>query len=240
MTRRIVTGAAVALAMAASLAHAPAWGATDFDITVTPDEGKPATTFTVSGDATDPTCADDGVQVRLFYTKPDGSTATVSANTVADASGHFSAQLTVPDNAVAGAPAHVNALVADCTPPEEPTVGARSSESVPFDVLAYEGTFTLSKTTGKPGDKITFTGTNCWGGDVAVFFSDLEVEDVTLKGDKTFSGSFVVPDAPGGTYEVAAECPGTDYESRAFVLVNPDAPPAPPARPVPRRPRYTG
>lgn len=240
MTRRIVTGAAVALALTASLAHAPAWGATEFDITVTPDEAAPAESFTVTGDATDPTCADDGVRVRLFYTKPDGSTGSAFVNTVADAAGHFSAQLTVPSDAVAGATANVSAFIADCTPPGESTVGARSSETVPFEVLAYEGTFTLSKTRGEPGETVTFSGTNCWGGDVAVYFADLEIENVTLKGDKTFSGSFVVPDAPGGTYEVAAECPGTDYAVRSFVVVN-DAPPvAPPAKPVPRRPRYTG
>lgn len=240
MKRRIVTGCVAVLALAASLAQAPAWGATEFEITVTPDEAAPAESFTVTGDATDPTCADDGVRVRIFYTKPDGSEGSAFVNTVADAAGHFSAQLTVPEDAVAGAPANVSAFIADCTPPEGDPVGPRSSKTVPFEVLAYEGSFSLSKTTGKPGETVTFSGTNCWGGDVVVYFADAEITNVTLKGDKTFSGSFVVPDVPGGTYEVGAECPGTDYEVLGFVVVN-DAPPtAPPAKPVPRRPRYTG
>jgi hypothetical protein len=235
-----MTGAAVALAMAASLATAPAFAAPDFDITVTPAEGTPADTFTVTGDATDPTCADDGVAVRLFYTKPDGSTGVTSVNTVADTAGHFSAQVTVPDTAVAGAAANVSALFADCTPVGEPSVGSRASESVPFEVLAYEGTLKLSKTSGKPGQKVSFTGTNCWGGDVVVFLDENEISGVVLKGDKTFSGSFTVPNLPGGTYEFGAECPGTDFDVLAFTIVNPAAPPAPPARPVPRRPRFTG
>lgn len=226
------------LALAASLLHAPAWAANEFEITVTPTEAAPSETLTVTGDATDPVCADDGVVVRLFYTKPDGTDGSTSVNTVADSAGHFSAQLTVPDNAVAGADASVSALIADCTPPGGQT-SSRASETVAFEILAYEGTLKLSKTTGKPGEKVTFTGTNCWGGDVLVALGDTEIANVTLNG-KNFSGSFIVPDLPGGTYEFGAECPGTDYEVLGFTIVNPAAPPAPPARPVPGRPRYTG
>ncbi|HEV2888900.1 MAG TPA: hypothetical protein VGX28_00840 [Frankiaceae bacterium] len=236
--RRIVVGGAMTLALVASLVHAPAWAANEFPITVTPDEAHPSESFTVTGDATDPTCADDGVVVRLFYTKPDGTDGVTNVNTIADAEGHFTANVTVPDTAVAGADASVSAMIADCTPPGGET-SSRVSEAVPFDVLAYEGDFHLSKTTGKPGEKVTFTGTNCWGGDVVVYFGDIEVTGVTLNG-KSFSGSFTLPDIKGGTYEFGAECPGTDYEVLAFTLVNPEAPPAPPARPVPGRPRFTG
>ena len=62
---------------------------------------------------------------------------------------------------------------------------------------------------------------------------------VTLKAVKTFAGSYTLPDAPDGVYEVVAECPGTDYDVLAFRLVNPDEP-ARPATPVPGRARFTG
>ncbi|HEX8001505.1 MAG TPA: hypothetical protein VF519_02290 [Mycobacteriales bacterium] len=242
MSRTFVAGAATVLALAASMLQAPAWAAGEFAITVTPDEAKPAESFTVTGDATDPVCADDGVRVNLFYTKPDGSGGSTSIDTVTDSAGHFTATLTVPSNAVAGADASVSAVIADCTPPDASPTTSRTSVAVPFDVLAYEGTFTISKTTGKPGETVTFSGTNCWGGDVVVAFGPDEATNVTLNGDKTFSGSYVLPDAPSGVYEFAAECPGTDYEVLAFTLVNPKpvAPPAPPARPVTGRPRFTG
>lgn len=239
MTRRIASAGVLTLALVASMTHAPAaYAAGEFPITVTPTEALPGDPFTVTGDATDPTCADDGVAVSLFYTKPDGSSGSVSVNTITDSAGHFEAALNVPETAVAGADATVTAAIADCTPPSGPT-SSRASISVPFEVLAYEGAFSLSKTTGKPGETISFIGENCWGGDVVVFFGDLEVEPVTLNGNKTFTGDFVLPDAPGGVYEFGAECPGTDYEVLAFTLVNP-APAAPPAAPVPGRPRFTG
>lgn len=240
MTRRIVVGSALTLALTATLVHAPAHAEGEFPITVTPDAARPGTQITVTGDATEPTCADDGVVVRFFYTKPDGTAGSTSVNTVADANGHFSADLTVPANAVADADASVSAAIADCTPPEGET-SSRVSEVEAFEVLAYEGSFTISRNSGKPGQTVTFQGTNCWGGDVAVFFGDFEVTNVTLNAEaKTFSGSYVLPDAPGGVYEFGAECPGTDFPVRAFTLVNPKAAPAPPARPVNRRPRFTG
>lgn len=240
MSRTFAVGAATALALAASMLQAPAWAAGEFPITVTPTEGLPTASLSVTGDATDPVCADDGVAVNLFYTKPDGSTGVTTVDTTTDSAGHFTANLTVPANAVAGEDAHVAAVIADCTPPDASPTISRSSVSVPFEVLAYEGTFTISKTSGKPGQTVTFSGTNCWGGDVVVFFGANEVPNVTLNPDKTFTGSYVLPDAPGGVYEFGAECPGTDFEAKAFTLVNPAAPPAPPARPVTGRPRFTG
>lgn len=242
--RTFLLPGALAIALAATLAPIQAHAAGEFDITVTPAEAPPGEPVDVTGDATDPTCADDGVAVTLYYTKPDGTEGSTVVNTVADSAGHFATSINVPANAVAGAEASVSAVIADCTPPGGET-SYRASESVPFEVLAHEGDFTLSKNTGKPGETVTFAGTNCWGDDVVVYFGDAEIEDVTLAG-QTFSGSFVVPDAPGGVYEVGAECPGTDYEVQAFTLVNPSAAPpgtppaAPPAAPVPGRPRYTG
>lgn len=240
MSRTVALAGALTVALAASLVHTPALAAGTFPITVTPDSARPSEEITVSGDATDPTCADDGVRVRFFYTKPNGTTGSTFVNTVADSAGHFSVKLNVPADAVAGEDATVSAAIADCTPPGGET-SSRSSEAVPFEVLAYEGTFTISKRVGRPGETVTFSGTNCWGGDVAVFFGPDEATNVTLDaGAKTFSGSYVLPDAPGGVYEFAAECPGTDYAVHAFTLVNPSVAPAPPARPVPGRPRFTG
>lgn len=240
MSRRLVLATAVSLALTGSLVAGPAYAEGEFTITVVPASGHPTETFDVTGDAVDPVCPNDGVAVSLLYTKADGSIATTTANTTTDAAGHFTAQLAVPENAYAGEFAQVSAVIADCAPPDT-TPFARSSISVDFDVLAYDGAFSISDTTGEPGDTITFEGTNCWGGSIVVFFGDDEEIEVDLGNDRTFSGSYVLPDAPGGVYEFGAECPGTDYEVLAFTLVNPEAPPAaPPARPVPRTPTFTG
>lgn len=238
MTRGLALVGAVALVLTTSVASPASAQASEFPITATPAETRPAETTTVTGDATDPTCENDGVVVTLHYTRPDGSTGTTSVNTTADSAGHFTATLTVPADAVAGADAHIGAVINDCTPTGGPT-SSRTSEAEPFEVLAYEGTFIPSTATGEPGDTVTFTGTNCWGGDIVVFFGPDTDIDVTLNPDKTFSGSYVLPDAPEGTYEFGAECPGTDFESVAFLLVNPDAA-APPAPPVTAPPTFTG
>jgi hypothetical protein len=240
MSRRIVCSAAAAFGMTAALLVTPATAAGEFTITVTPDEGLPTSSFTVTGDATDPICADDGVAVSLHYTKPDGSTGSASVNTVTDSAGHFTANLTVPETAYAGEDASVAAVIADCTPPDASPAFARSSISVPFDVLAYDGVFHISKKSGKPGQVVTFSGTNCYGGAVAVFFGD-DVLSGTPEQDRTFAGEYTLPNVKTGTYEFGAECPGTDYQVFSFSLVNPVvAPPAPPARPVVRPPTFTG
>ena len=239
MTRKLVLTGAVALALATSLVAAPAHAEGEFTITVTPDEGLPSATFDVAGDATDPVCPEDGVAVTLKYTKPNGTLGSTTVNTTTDAAGHFTAQLTVPHDAYAGEAAEVSALISDCAPPDT-TPFARSSISMPFEVLAYEGEFAISATKGKPGDELEFAGTNCWGGTVAIFFGD-ELFTGDPEDDKTFGGAIEVPDLPSGTYEVGAECPGTDYAVLSYRLTNPTvAPPAPPARPVVRRPTFTG
>ena len=240
MSRSIAVTGAAAVALAASLLATPAYAqAGEFPITVTPDEAHPGETVTVTGDATDPTCSEDGVAVQLNYTKPDGTLGTVSVNTTTDVAGHFSAEIDVPDAAVAGEDASVNAVIADCVPPAEESQGTRSSESEPFDVLAYTGDLTLSETSGEPGDVVSFAGTNCWGGETVFYFGP-DAYEGEPDPDKTFEGEFEVPDYPDGTYEVTAECPGTDYRVLSFRLRNPRPAPAPPARPVPRRPTFTG
>jgi hypothetical protein len=228
----------LAMLLGAALVPAPAYAAGEFTITATPDSGHPSETTTVTGDATGPTCADAGVAVTLHYSKPNGALMNLTVNTTTDSAGHFSAVLTVPDDAVASRPASITALVADCTPSSGPSTGSRSSVEVAFDVLAYSGTFTTDKTTGKPGAKVHFTGTNCWGGTVDVSFGSVHHIKATLKADKTFSGDYTLPNVAGGTYPFDAQCPGTDYAARAFTLVNPAVPP--PATPVPGQPSFTG
>lgn len=239
MSRKIVLSGAAAFVLAASMLVTPAYAEGEFPITVTPDEARPAEVVHVEGDATDPVCAEDGVAVSLHYTKPDGTLAAATVNTTTDAAGHFEADVTVPDIAVAGGESFVAAVIADCTPPSSTDTISRTSVSVPFEVLAYEGEFAISKTSGKPGDVVDFAGTNCWGGAVAVFFGE-DVAEGEPEADKTFAGEYELPDLPGGTYEFGAECPGTDYAVLSFTLVNPQAPAAPPAPPVVRTPTFTG
>lgn len=238
---RIALSAAAAVALAGSLVATPSYAAAPFSITVSPDAARPGETATVTGDATDPVCAENGVAVRFHYTKPDGSLGTKVFNTTTDAAGHFSAQITVADDAVAGEKASVTAFIADCTPPGEPSQGPRQSDSVAFDVLAYTGKFSISRTSGRPGDVVSFSGTNCWGGEVIVYFGGDVIEGVP-EADKTFAGVYELPDVPDGRYEFGAECPGTDYNVFSFRLINPKSnpPAAPPARPVVRRPTFTG
>jgi hypothetical protein len=161
----------------------------------------------------------------------------VTALTTTDSAGHFTAVLTVPANAVAGEAAEVVAFIADCTPPSQPSA-SRSSLAVAFEVLPFSGTFSASRSTGRPGEKVHFTGTNCWGGAVDVFFGRIGGIPAKLLADKTFSGDYTLPNVPGGTYQLGASCPGTAYAPRAFRLVNPRV--VPPAVPVPGTPTFAG
>lgn len=239
------TTAAVALALT-SLAT-PAHAAGTITISADPTTLHPGDQTTVSGETADPPCATDGVTVTLSYTKPNGNLGTVSTSAITEADGSFEATVTVPDTAVAGEAAGVQATIADCTDDGGAT---RASETEKLTIEAYEGSFDTNKETGKPGTKVHFTGDNCWGGQVQVVFTDGEdadEADAVLKADKTFSGDYVIPDAPSGEYAFVASCPGTDYEVMPFVLVNPQAsptaspttPPGPP-RPVPGPVRFTG
>lgn len=238
---RIATAAATALATAllATLPATPAHADyPEFPITVTPAGGHPGDSFHVTGNATDPVCEGDGVVVSLFYTQPDGSGGAASVNTVTDSAGHFEADLTVPENAVASHDGTVSAVIADCTPPEGETQ-PRAATAVAFAIQPYSGTFAIDKTSGKPGQKLSFSGTNCWGGKVTLTFGTLTITSGVVKSDKTFSGSFTLPNVPDATYTVSATCPGTSYAVRSFHLINP-IPVAPPAQPVPGIPSFTG
>jgi hypothetical protein len=227
MSRRIALCAGAALVLAAAVLDAtPAYAAGEFTFTVTPSAAHPTETVTVAGDATDPVCAGDGVTVTLYFTKSDGTTDTTSVNSTTDSAGHFTADVLVPEIAYAGQPATVTSVINDCTPPDASPPFARAGNAVDFDVLAYAGTFAISKTSGKPGQTVHFSGTNCVGGEVFVFFGE-DQADATLLSDKTFSGDYVLPDAPGGTYEFGAECPGTDFTSFSFTLINPKKPTKP-------------
>lgn len=239
--RRLVTTTAAA-ALVLGIAAPPATAAPTFTISASPTSLHPGEKTTVSGSTSDPACAEDGVAVRLSFTRPNGSTGSVTVNTTTDTNGAFTADVTVPDNATADEPASVQAVIADCTGGQ--TTETRSSNVVKLTIEAYDGTFTTNKTQGRPGTHVHVSGTNCWGGDVSVVFTDgeqAEEVDVTLEADKTFSGDYVIPDAPGGDYAFFAQCPGTDYAPRAFLLVNPTPSPTPlPPRPVPGPAHFTG
>lgn len=197
---------------------APSSAATEFPITVTPDLGHPTDVLAVSGDVTEPVCANDGIAIGLVYGLPSGFTDYVGLTTVTDASGHFTGELAIPENAVAGAESSVQAVVSDCDGV------ARASVPVPIDIQAYDGQFILDRTTGKPGQVVHFSGTNCWGNQVAVTFGSEKVTAITLNSDRTFSGSYLLPHLKAGTYAFAATCPGTQFASRTFTLLGPTRP----------------
>jgi hypothetical protein len=235
------TAAAAALALTTGLLPAYAGTTTGtFTISAAPTSLHPGETTAVTGDATGPACADDGVVVTLSYTRPNGATGTISVNATTDSAGHFTANITVPDNAVADEPASVVAVIADCTPPSGPTE-TRQSNSAALTIRAYDGTFTTDKNTGHPGDTVHVAGTTCYGGSVEVTFGRGGTEQavtVTLKPDRTFAGTFVLPNAPSGTYVFNAHCPGTNFPARPLALVN--VAPAQPPTPIPGGVTVTG
>lgn len=246
MRLRLFAVPALAGVLALTAGTLPAWAAFTFTVSATATSLHPGDSTTVSGDTADPACTSDGVAVTLTYTKPDGSNGFVTQNVVSDSSGHFTTTpMTLPDDAVAGEDASVHAVIADCT--ADPSSPTKASDPLAIEVVAYTGTFSVDKTSGKPGQTVHLAGTNCWGGDVLVLLSDGTHEDeapVTLTAQKTFSGSYVLPDLPGGTYSFAAQCPGTDFAPVAFTLVNPKKvvtpPPAPAPKPIVRPVHFTG
>ncbi|HEV2888904.1 MAG TPA: hypothetical protein VGX28_00860 [Frankiaceae bacterium] len=224
---------------------APAGAGSNVSITAAPTTLKPGEQTTVTG-TTD--CNSVAYTVTITYTKPDESTGTATANGTTDASGEFTQAIALPEDATAGEAASVSAAVA-CGG------GSQNSNTVNLEVEAYEGTLTVDPTSGETGTTVTVHGTNCYGGDVTVAFGDGEEfpyeVDVVLAPDKTFSGTFTIPDEAGpGSYAFAAACPGTDYNLAPFTVVagagasnppTPSAPPAaPPATPVVDTPNFTG
>lgn len=226
----LVTGATPALAQAPTLTINP-----------TPTTVKPGDVLTVSGDGD---CGPVSYTVTLTTNDPEGNAQQTTATGTADADGNFVQQVTVPDDATARDPASVMATM-DCdgTPV--------TSNAVNLQVDPHLGELAASPAEGHPGDEVEISGTNCWGGDVEVIFGDgfefdyaVAVPDVTLAQDKTFTGTFTIPDIDAGPYVFVAGCPGTEYEFATFevlaAVVEPPLTPAPPAVPVPATPTFTG
>jgi hypothetical protein len=244
-----LTFAVAATAALTAFPVAPTSAGFTASISAAPTTLKPGEQTTVTG-TTD--CNSVAYTITLTYTKPDDTSGTATVGGTTDASGEFSQAITLPENATAEEPASVSASVA-CGG------GSQSTNTVNLTVEAHEGTLTVDPTSGEKGTTVTISGTNCYGGDVYVAFGDgeefpYEAENVTVHEDKTFSGTFVIPnDAGPGQYAFAAACPGTDYNLAPFTVVagtstgnpppsNPPAgpPQAPPAAPVVDTPRFTG
>lgn len=233
-------------ALVVALAAPAAAQAPEVTINPTPTALKPGDTLTVSG-LTD--CPNVAYTVTLTVTDPEGNDLDVTATGTTDAEGEFVQPVTVPDNAVARDPASVVASVA-CG--QEPT----GSNAVNLQIDPHLGALTPDPDEGRPGTEVAISGTSCWGGEVEVIFGDgfefdyaVAVPDVTVAADKTFSGTFTVPEVDAGDYVFAAGCPGSEYEFAPFavldhvvgpplVVVVPPA--APPAVPVPGTPTFTG
>lgn len=223
-------------ALVVALASPAAAQAPEVAINPTPTALEPGDTLTVSG-LTD--CPGAAYTVTLTVTDPEGNDLAVTATGTTDAEGEFVAPVVVPDDAVARDPASVVATV-QCEGPVE-------SNAVNLQIDPHQGTLTPDPDEGLPGTEVAISGTNCWGGEVEVVFGDgfefdyaVAVPDVTVAPDKTFSGTFTIPEVDAGSYVFAAGCPGSEYEFAPFAVLAETVPPAPPAAPVPATPTFTG
>jgi len=238
----------LALVAAASTAFAlvPAGSAgagQNHTISASPTALRPNETTTVTGTSD---CNSSAYTVTLTYTNPEGDTATTTATGTTDASGEYTQAITVPETAAAGEPASVQSNIPACNG-EGP---AAASNTVALTINAYEGTLSASPDEGPVGTEVSITGTNCYGDDIVVVFGneedEVEVENVTLNEDRTFSATFTIPEGvPPGEYAFAAACPGTDFPLEPFTVVaaeddEDDEEPAPPATPVDGTPTFTG
>jgi hypothetical protein len=141
MRLRLVAVPVIATAIALTGAL-PAWAAFTFTVQASVTSLHPGETTVVSGDTAGPACTNDGVAVTLRYTKPDGTNGFVTQNVLTDGAGHFTTTaMTLPDTAVAGEAAQVQAVIADCT--ADPSAPTKASDPVALDVLAYEGNFAV-------------------------------------------------------------------------------------------------
>lgn len=241
---------AAATAALTAFPAVPVTAGTNHSITAAPTTLKPGEQTTVTGTSD---CNESPYTVTLSYTKPDETTGTVTASGTTDASGEYTQAVALPEDATAGEAASVASSITSCN-----GGGAAPSNTVNLEVEAHEGTLSVNPTSGETGTTVTINGTNCYGGDVIVAFGDgeefpYEVEGVVLAPDKTFTGTFTIPDDAGpGTYAFAAACPGTDFNLAPFTVVagagtsnppppsNPNPPVAPPATPVGGTPTFTG
>lgn len=228
---------AVATAGLAILPSLPAVAGTNVSIAAAPSTLRPGDTTTVNG-TTD--CASVAYTVTLTFTDPEGAAATATASETTDAAGEFTQAIDVPETAVAGEPASVQASV-------ECSGGTQGSNTVPLTVQSHEGTLDIDPTSGPTGTEVEISGTNCWGDDIAIAFTDdqfdgfVEVEDVTLNEDRTFTASFTIPEEAGpGDYFLAAECPGTDFEPQPFRVTEAPGGNNPSPRPTPSTPTDPG
>lgn len=208
-------------------------------ISVAPVTPRPTETVTVTGDSD---CADAGYTVTLSYIDAGREQATTTVSGTTDASGDYTTPLTIPENAYATDPATVASTV-DCDGTAQP------SNVVDLAIGEYPGTAAIDPASGPPGTVVAISGTECWGGRVQAAFGDgdefdyvVTVTDLTLAEDRTFTGSFTIPDVAPGSYVFAPECPGSAFEFLPFtVLASAVTPPAaPPAVPVPGTPTFTG
>lgn len=226
---------AAAAAGLSVLPTAPASAGTTHSIAAAPTTLRPNEATTITGTSD---CNSSPYTVTLTYTNPDGDPATTTANGTTDAAGEYTQPITVPETAVAGEDASVQSSITSCN-----GGGAAASNMVALTIDAYEGTLAISPTSGRTGTEVTISGTNCWGDDIAIVFTDsefdafVEVEDVTLNEDRTFTGSFTIPDDAGpGEYFFVAECPGTDFEEQPFTVTPTPGAPSPTPNPTPTAP----
>lgn len=248
--RSIVLATATIAALAAA-PGLPGHAQAGASISVSPTTAHPEETVTVSGTSDCPSVA---YTVTLSYVNADREADTATATGTTDAAGEFTQALTFPADSYAGEPATVVASV-DCSG------GTQQSNVVDVLIDPYLGTFAIDPLQGDPGTEVAISGANCWGGRVMVGFGDgdgfeylVDVEGVVLLPDRTFSGTFTIPNRPAGPHAFVAECPGSDFELAPFRVLggevdddeddddggDPGVPAAPPAGPVPGTPTFTG
>lgn len=207
-------------------------------ISVTPLTPRPTETVTVTGSSD---CAAVAYTVTLAYRDADQEPATATESGTTDGSGGYTQPLTIPENAYATDPATVTATVA-CEG------GDVASNVVDLAIAEYDGTAAVTPASGVPGTVVTLSGTECWGGRVQAVFGDgdefdyaVAVTGLTLAQDRTFTGTFTIPDVAPGSYVFAPECPGSAFPFVAFTVLAVGPPlEAPPAAPVPGTPTFTG
>ena len=217
---RIRTAAAtslLALGLLAPAAHA------GFNVTIAvePTTVNVEQTFTVTG-TTD--CNSVAYTVTFSYTNLDDEPATATATGTTDASGEFSQQMTVPGDALPN-----EAQEAD--PPTPPSVqasvacggGSQQSNQVTMTIAYAEGVLSTDKASGRAGDVVHVSATNCLGDEAFGGLTDgdgIDVFDVELNDEaNTFAGDYTVPNFPPGEYFFVGLCNGTEYNQVPFTLL---------------------
>jgi hypothetical protein len=219
---RLVSGAAVAaLTLLASLPMSAAHAAVA--LTVSDAAPLPGAAITVSGDGDDCPAAGGNpgtYSVRLRYTVPAGTTADVTETGNVSAVGTFTANLTIPENAVTEAPASITAT-ATCAG------GVQNSNTVALTIGHRSGTLDLSVATVAAGGDVTVTADNCYGGEYLVVYGAQGGDpnnfesgaSGTPAADRSFSVVLTIPaTTAAGDYDVYALCPGTQYTTQPLAV----------------------